>query len=158
MTVITNEVLEYKYKEKYSNVSLEEASKYYYGEENAKDRLLEEMQTVLECVKEQFDELKENYEEPHVLMFINQDNLEVVYSMANYDEEYDEWIESEEIINHYVGKYMMEALVLMQMMNDNEKSAEELDQLIIEWLENLDFGEIKNYGLSVRDEWDMIDY
>lgn len=151
--------LEKKYKEKYKDVELVDASKHYYGTGNAMDRVIEEMNEAVKTAAEKFEEVKGNYDEPHMRIFINQDTLEMVFSSAKFDEDEYEWVSDKEVYRHFVGEAMAEALVLMQMMEDSDYSTG-INQATNNWIEDIDFSDIGEFDedYSVADQYDYIDY
>lgn len=161
---LTRVELEKKFEEKYKDVELVDAAKYYYGnthdEKKAMIRLIIEMDKAVEVAANKFEEIKENYENPHMYIFINQDTLEMIFSIAKYDdEENDGWIPVKEVHRHYVGEAMAEALVLMHMMDESKQSTG-IRQAINNWIEDIDFSDFGEFDedYSISDEWELIQY
>lgn len=151
--------LQKKYEEKYKDVDLKDASSHYYGDGNAMDRVLAEMQDGIDSAVTEYEKVKGNYDSPHVLIFINQDSYKISFSIAVYDEDEDEYTEEAQFFSHSVGEAMAEALVLMQMMEDSDVSTG-ISQAVNNWAEDLDlsgFGEFDS-DYSISDSWELIDY
>jgi len=151
-----------KFKEKYKNVELSEASSFYYGTGNAMDRVLAEMQEGIDRAVELVDEMKEESEEEiHVDVYIDQENLKIQFFTSEYDEEEYVYGLNEKLFHeHIVGDAMAEAMVLMEMMGESGTSTG-IRQAINNWVEDLDFegfGEELGEDYDVSDSYGAVDY
>lgn len=154
---LTKTELENKYKEKYKEVALTEASDYYYGTENAMDRVLAELQNGINTAATKYEGIKENYEKPHVYVFINQDTLEIAFFIAKYEDFQQK--PDIEFYRHYVGEPMVEAMVLMQMMEDSLQSTG-INHATNNWVEDLDFDALGEFegDFTIGDQYEFIEY
>jgi len=152
--------LQEPFREKYKDVPLKEASKFYYGEGNAMSRVLQKMQEGIDQAGAVYDGIKDRYDDPHVAIFIDQDNYQITFSIAEYDDEvYGPSDDSELFFSYEVGEVMAEALVLMQMMQDSNHSTG-INQATNNWAEDLDFEHFGEFTMNVdiSDSWGYIDY
>lgn len=149
-----------QFREKYKDVELKEAAKHYYGDGNAMSRVLKRMQEGIDAAAELYADIKDRFEDPHVMVFIDQDNYQVTFSVAEYDEEECGPSEdSEQFFTYEVGAEMAEALVLMQMMQDSNFSTG-INQATNNWAEDLNLeclGEFTT-NVDVTDSWGYIEY
>lgn len=148
-----------KYEEKYKEVALEDASSYYYGDGNAMDQALAEMQDGINKAAAEYANIRGRYDDPHVNINICQDRYEITFHIATYDDDEFEYVAAELFYRHPVGEAMAEALVLMQMMEDSGTSTG-VSQTVNNWVEDLNFSGFGEFDLeySISDSWDLIDY
>lgn len=151
--------LKRKYQEKYKDLDLEDASGEYYGTGNAMNRVLAGLQEGIDKAVVEFETIKGKYEDPHVNINICQDEYEITFSIAKYDEDEYEYIDGVLFYRHLVGEPMAEALVLMQMMEDSGISTG-ISQATNNWVEDLNFAGFGEFDsdYSVSDNWGFVEY
>lgn len=139
----TPQALREKYEAKYKDIDDEDASKYYYGDGNAMDNVLGEMQEGINKAAIKYRKIKDSYPNAHVSVYIDENKLEISFSLGNKD-----------FYCHPIGEAMVEALVIMEKMEESGMSTG-ISQAINNWAEDLGFGGLGE--CNVTDAWDMLE-
>lgn len=151
-----------KFKEKYKNVDPNDASKFYYGEEDdTMGRVLGEMQTGIENAVTEFEKIKKDAVNSnlHINIYIDQSNLKIIFSVSEYSKEKGSYIHEKQFSEHFVGEAMAEALVVMELMEESDYSTP-VSQAVNNWVEDLNFDGFGTFGMDydISDSYGCIDY
>lgn len=140
---VTPQQLIKKYQEKYRDIDDEDASKYYYGDGNAMDQVLGEMQAGINKAADKYGKIQANHSNERVTVHIDEDKLEMRFILGK-----------NVFYCHPIGEPMAEALVVMEKMEESGVSTG-ISQAINNWAEDLGFDGLGE--CNVTDTWDMLE-